>query len=173
MATPTPPAPAETSPEELPMEALVGRMIRTDHRVSFTDCDPYGHMASARYLELAVNHRMSAVTHQLGYDTLHTAKHGRFAFINKEVHLDFKRSAQFDDRLVVESWIEKVKGFRMTVKVRISDAESGKICCLVTILSVGLDPVDEIPVPIPRSFRPLPGVDPRSLPWAPGHPMEG
>ena len=154
---------------EIQLASIVGRMIRTETRVGFVDCDPYGHMASSRYLEMAVNHRMSAVTEQLGYDTLKTARDVKLAFINKEVHLDFKASAQFDEPLVVESWIEGFKRFRMTVKVRISKAGTGDVCCLVTIKSVSLDPESLLPVNIPAAYVPVGDVDIESLPFAPGH----
>ncbi len=149
---------------------LVGRMIRTENRVGFTDCDPYGHLASGRYLEMAINHRMSAVTEQLGFDTLRTAKETGVAFVNKEVNLKFQSPAQFDEWLVIQSWIDQALDHKLVVKVWISKRDSGKIVCKVTIQTVTFDINTGVPVPIPRTYEAVHPVDIASLPWAPGHP---
>lgn len=158
-------------PLVLPLTDVVGRMIRTETRVRFTDCDAYGHVASSRYLEMAVDHRMSAVTEQLGFDTLHSARHDAFAMINKEAHLDFRAAAKFDDHLMIESWIDGIRRLRMTIKVRISLRDTGKVACMVTFTSVAIDLKSELPRAFPKTFAPLEGLDPRRLPWAPGHPV--
>ncbi len=152
------------------LKDCVGRMIRTVTRVGFTDCDPYGHVASARYLEMAINHRMSAVTEQLGFDTLKTAGETGVAFVNKEVNLKFKAPAQFDDWLEIASWIDEARDYELVVKLRIANRDSGKVMCRVTIHTVTFDMRSGMPVPIPRSFDALHAVDIAALPWAPGHP---
>ena len=157
---------------ELSIQAIIGRMIKTEHRATFTDCDAYGHVSSARYLEMAINHRMSAVTEQLGIDTLHAAQNLSFAMVNKEVHLDFRSAAKFDDYLVIESWVEKIKRLRMTIHVRISDKETGKVRCALTIMSVAIDLASELPCRLPDTFMPIEGVNPLILPWAPKHPKD-
>jgi len=152
------------------LKDCVGRMIRTETRVGFTDCDPYGHVASARYLEMAINHRMSAVTEQLGFDTLKTAQESGVAFVNKEVNLKFQSPAQFDQWLVIESWIDEARDYKLVVKVRISDRETGKVVCRVTIQTVTFDIREGTPVSIPQAFESVREVDLEALPWAPGHP---
>jgi len=154
------------------LKDCVGRMIRTEARVGFTDCDPYGHMASARYLEMAINHRMSAVTEQLGFDTLQTARETGVGFVNKEVNLKFKAPAKFDDRLIIESWIDEVQDYQLKVKIRISHRETEKVMCRVTVTTVTFDARDGIPVPVPLNYNQIKQVDILSLPWAPGHPSK-
>ena len=152
------------------LKDIVGRMIRTEARVEFTDCDPYGHMASSRYLEMAVNHRMSAVTEQLGFDTLKTVKETGIAFVNKEVNLKYRSPAQFDDWITVESWVDEIQEFQLVVKVRLTNRDTGKIVCRVRIYTVTFDMKDGAAVPIPDTYQVDQPIDPHSLPWAPGHP---
>ena len=154
----------------IPISSIVGKMIETRERVLFTDCDPYGHMGSAAYLVKAINHRLSAVTHQLGFDTLHAAQNLGVAFVNKEMHMDFRASALFDEELVVRSWIDRCRGYRMIVVVLILRASNQELLCQITAESVTVNLAEGGLVPIPPEYHPSNPVQLDLLPWAPGHP---
>lgn len=154
------------------LSSIVGKMIETRERVLFTECDPYGHMGSAAYLGKAINHRLSAVTHQLGFDTLHAAQNLGVAFVNKEMHMDFRASALFDEELIIRSWIDRIRSFRMIVMVQILRASNEEVLCVITAESVTVNLAQGGLVPIPPEYHPTHSVDLEGLPWAPGHPKK-
>lgn len=154
---------------EVPFAAAVGRRIRSQHAVAFTECDPFRHMASAAYLEVAVNHRIHAVAEQLGFDPIGYAERTGTAFVVRSAQLHFDWAAVAGDLLQVESWIDELHRSSLTIQVRMQRAADGRSCCRVTFHSVLLDTGRGVPLAIPER---MPCVYPNfeHLPWADGHP---
>lgn len=155
---------------DYPIHHMLGRKISSEARVEFLHCDAYRHMTSTAYLEMAINHRFRAVLDELGFDTFRLAEETGVAFINREVHLDFRRFAQLDDILQIESWMDKVTASRMIVKVNIIHRETGQSCCLVTLTLGTYDLRSGNLVPIPKILPGYPDLDFESFPYAEGHP---
>lgn len=157
----------------VPYRALVGRLARSEMQVGFTHCDPYGHMNTAAYLEAAINHRMTEVRQLIGLDVMQLKEQDGVIFIIRKVDLEFMEPALPGEWLHVESWLEELKAGSMKVIVRFSRREGGKTCAVITFLSAAFNEKKGLLVKIPESYRPVAGVDPEAMPWAPGHPKPG
>jgi len=128
-------------------------------------------MTSHAYLEIAINHRIAAVRDVLGMDTLALPEETGVAFIAREIHLNFQRSAQLGDHIKITSWIEQIRGARMLVKVEICDLNSGQVCCGLNITSVTINLERQVAVMVPQTFLTTKSeAEIAQLPWAPGHP---
>lgn len=155
---------------ELASAHFVGRQISTQLLVEFSHCDMLRHMTSHAYLEVAINHRIAAVRDILGMDTLGLVEETGIAFVAREIHLDFQRSAQLGDWIAIHSWIDQIRGARMVVKILIEDRATPSLCCGVTITSVTIDVKRQAPVMVPRTFLTYRSPEEiAALPWAPGH----
>ncbi len=158
--------------ESIPLTTCVGRLMTSHTIVGFTDCDMYGHVTTAKYLEMAIDHRFRAVTQQLGIDFEAFATDERVILVNRTVTLRFLAAARLHDPVEIQLWIDRMRGFRSEIEVRMRHAATGTPLCDIRIDSVSVDVDDRVPVPLPAEYVPAGGADPRNLPWAPGHPKK-
>ena len=159
--------------EAIPLTACVGRLMTSETIVGFTDCDMYGHVTTAKYLEMAIDHRYRAIEQQLGIDFEDFARQEGVLLVNRKVTMRFLMAAKLHDPILIQLWIDSMRGFRSEIEVRMRHAVSGTPLCDIRIDSVAVDVVDRVPVPLPRTFVPAGGATPLELPWAPGHPRQG
>ncbi|HEX9792555.1 MAG TPA: thioesterase family protein [Planctomycetota bacterium] len=155
---------------EVSVCAAVGRVVRTTWQVPFSRCDAFGHLAAPAYLELAIDHRMEAVLEQLGFDTVAHARDSGTAFVLRQARLDFRRPAALGEVLVVESWIDALRGERMQVEVRIRPLQGGSDHARLSLESTTMDLRSGRPIPLPERLPRAREIDLASLPWAEDHP---
>lgn len=155
---------------EVPLHRIVGRRIRSEARVEFSHVDPYRHMTTAAYLEMAINHRFRAVLDVLGFDTLALAEDHGIAFINRDVHMEFRNFANLDEALTIESWVEEVHASRMVVLVEIRKKVEGSLCCRIRLDLSTFDLRQQRLIPVPKSLPSRRQEPFEQLPWAEGHP---
>ncbi len=156
----------------IPLTACVGRLMTSETIVGFTDCDMYGHVTTAKYLEMAIDHRFRAVSQQLGIDFGAFASQEKVILVNRKVTMRFLVAAKLHDPIRIQLWIDRMKGFRSEIEVRMRHAVTGTPLCDIRIDSVSVHVDDRVPVPLPATYLPANGADPRQLPWAPGHPRQ-
>ncbi|KAA3605690.1 MAG: acyl-CoA thioesterase [Planctomycetota bacterium] len=156
---------------DLPLQSVVGRLFTTDSQVGFTQCDANGHMNTAAFLELAINHRMSEVLDFMGLDTVRQAKERGIVYLIRKVEMDLQAPASHGEHLLLESWIDQVHASRMIVKVRIRRRHDRKTCCLVVFTATTMNTRKGVLIQIPETFPShLHSEDFLNLPWAEGHP---
>lgn len=104
---------AMTVSPSTPPPAVPSHRVRLDYRVSYGDTDAMGVVYYANYLvffERARSELMRA--HGFAYREMETRG---FALPVLEAHVEYKASAQYDDLLQVDAWVEWCRGVRMQV----------------------------------------------------------
>ena len=155
---------------QVPIQKYVGRLVRGEKRVRFQDCDMFQHMNSAAFLGLAINHRFEAVLDAMGFDTYGLTEDTGVAFPIREVHMDFRRSANLDEVLDIESWLDEATRTFMKVVVQVRERDSRELCCVVRLTFAAFNLRKNLLVQVPAE---LPTDRPEAieaLPWAEGHP---
>lgn len=155
---------------EIPYRALIGRMVRSELQVGFTHCDPYGHMNTAAYLDVAIHHRMTEVIQLIGLDVMRLRAERGIVFLIRKVELEFLEPAVPGEWLRLDSWVDSIQASHMKVVVRIAKRDSGRTCCTVTFTSATFNERKGVLIKIPETYPGLRVLDLESMPWAPGHP---
>ncbi len=166
MTTPPP----DDDVAEVRVQDLVGRRIRSERRVEFLDCDSYRHLSAAGFLRFAIDHRFTGTHDELGLASLDTEERTGIGWPIVRSEMDFLAEARLGDRVAVESWIDQLFSSRVTVQIRITDLDSGQLCCRVVLTLLALDMEERRAVPIPDTLPILRRVDLDALPWGEGHP---
>jgi acyl-CoA thioester hydrolase len=95
------------------------------HRIKFSDLDPYKHMRTAIYSAYYVDHRMSALREQAGWD-LKTLESLPFMTFVRRLDVEFIRSVFGDQEISIASFVREFCGPDAHIECSMSD-ESGKI----------------------------------------------
>jgi acyl-CoA thioester hydrolase len=112
------------------------RIYRSQHRVAFSELDPYNHMGTAAYARLFVDHRMAALRDTVGWshDVI-----GQLPFLLwvRRLEIDFVRPAIGDLELALASFVREFRGADAIIDCTMSD-RSGKLIaqCVMTVAHV-------------------------------------
>ncbi len=155
---------------EVLIRDLVGRRIRSERRVEFNDCDPYRHLSAAGFLRYAIDHRFTGTHDELGIRSFDLPERTGIGWPVVRSEMDFLAEAALGDHVAIESWVDELFTSRLLVQIRITDLESGQLCCRVALTIIALDMERRRAVPIPDTLPVRHPVDLDSLPWAEGHP---
>jgi acyl-CoA thioester hydrolase len=125
------------------------------------ECDSYGHVNNAVYLNYLEHARMEFL-HASGFDYKGMLAAGYYIYVT-HIDIRYKSSARLDDELLVETEpvkLQRVSGaFRQVIsKAPGQDSSPGEVCCdaIVTWASVT---TDSKLAPIPARFM-VPGFKP-------------
>jgi acyl-CoA thioesterase FadM len=89
----------------LRISELVDRVLSTEVAVPFTASDPYGHLATGRYVDAIVDHRFEAFDRQLGVSWIAIAREQFGGYFIADMQLKFLRPVATNSRITVASWI--------------------------------------------------------------------
>jgi acyl-CoA thioester hydrolase len=95
------------------------------HRIKFSDLDPYKHMRTAMYSAYYVDHRMSALREQAGWD-LKTLESLPFMTFVRRLDVEFIRPVFGDQEISIASFVREFCGPDAHIECSMSD-EGGKI----------------------------------------------
>jgi YbgC/YbaW family acyl-CoA thioester hydrolase len=136
-----------------------GRVLVTRERVKFADADPYGHLASGRYVDMVMSHRVEALEDLVGFSIVRYAA-GGVAFPARNVELAYLRPAFVGESLEVGSWLENLGSSSFEVRAVISGATDRKARALARIHFVSVDAKSGRTVPAPTSLPSAAAVNP-------------
>jgi acyl-CoA thioester hydrolase len=97
----------------------------TRHRIRFSDLDPYQHMRTAMYPAYYVDHRMSALREQAGWD-LKTLESLPFMTFVRRLDVEFVRPVSGDQEITITSFVREFNGPDAHIECSMLD-ESGRI----------------------------------------------
>lgn len=97
----------------------------TRHRIRFSDLDPYQHMRTAMYPAYYVDHRMSALREQAGWD-LKTLEGLPFMTFVRRLDVEFVRPVSGDQEITITSFVREFNGPDAHIECSMLD-ESGRI----------------------------------------------
>jgi YbgC/YbaW family acyl-CoA thioester hydrolase len=128
-----------------------GRVLVTRERVKFTDADPYGHLASGRYVDMVMSHRVEALEDLVGFSIVRHAAAG-VAFPARNVDVSYLRPAFVGESLEVGSWLEELGATSFEVRAIISGASDRKARAVAKIHFVSVDARTGRTVPAPTTL---------------------
>ncbi|MEO8275033.1 MAG: acyl-CoA thioesterase [Thermoanaerobaculia bacterium] len=94
------------------------------HRIRFSDLDPYKHMRTAMYGAYYVDHRMSALREQAGWD-LKTLESLPFMTFVKRLDIEFLRPVVGDQEIRITSCVDRFDGPDAIIECTMAD-EKGR-----------------------------------------------
>jgi acyl-CoA thioester hydrolase len=100
-------------------------IYQSTHRINFSDLDPYKHMRTAMYSAYYVDHRMSALREQAGWD-LQTIEQLPFMTFVRKLDIEFIRPVVGDKLLVIKSFVREFIGPNAHIDCIMAD-EAGKV----------------------------------------------
>jgi len=122
-------------------------------RVYYEDTDLAGIVYYANYLKF-IERARSEFVRELGVDQVAMKRDAGQVFVVRRVEADYLASAHFDDALVVETWVEAVKGVRLIMRQEVKRGDDRLFSALVTIAM--LDAAGK-PQRLPAVFRQIEG----------------
>jgi acyl-CoA thioester hydrolase len=87
----------------------VPAIYRSMHRIKFSELDPYKHMRTAMYSAYFVDHRMSALREQAGWD-LRTLEQLPFMTFVRRLDIEFIRPVVGDQEISIASFVREYDG---------------------------------------------------------------
>ena len=127
------------------------RVLVTRERVKFADADPYGHLASGRYVDMVMSHRVEALEDLVGFSIVRYAAAG-VAFPARSVEVSYLRPAFVGESLEVASWLEELGSSSFEVRAIIGGATDRKARAVAKIHFVSVDAKTGRTVPAPTTL---------------------
>ena len=111
----------------------------TTHRIKFSDLDPYKHMRTATYAAYYVDHRMSALREQAGWD-LRTLEGLPFMTFVRRLDIEFIRPVVGDQEISITSYVREFVGPDAHIECTMTDeAERIASQCHMVVAYVARD----------------------------------
>ncbi len=96
-----------------------------DTRVYYADTDAYGVVWHGAYIRWLEKGRVE-LCDMLGLDLV-SMKNNDVLIPVTNMNIRYKASAKLDDRIIVESWVEKCNGLTVTFKQAVKSKDTGKL----------------------------------------------
>lgn len=106
-------------------------------RVYYADTDAYGVVWHGSYLRWMEQGRVE-LCDKLGLDLVELKKND-IAIPVTNMNVRYKSSAKLDDRVIIETWIEKVSPITVTFGQKIKNAESGTVHIIAEFETVAVN----------------------------------
>lgn len=113
------------------------KQFKTNHRVKFSQLDPYQHMNTEHYTGYFLDHRMTGLRENLGWD-LRTMMTLPFAVYVKRLEVDFIRPAFGDQEIVITSFVREFSGADAQIECTMADI-NGKTLSKCLMIAACID----------------------------------
>jgi YbgC/YbaW family acyl-CoA thioester hydrolase len=137
---------------QIPTQDFVRRVFESEDRVLFSYVDAYGHLNSAKYLEMVVNHRVHALEEQIKCFTLDILKSTGVAIVIANAEISFVKPSFQSEKLVIQSWADEMQGVSFSVTFKIFEKHSKQVRSTGTLKCVCVDLKTNRPCVIPDSL---------------------
>jgi acyl-CoA thioester hydrolase len=108
-------------------------VFRTNHRIKFSDLDPYEHMSTARYAAYYVDHRMEGVHDVLGWN----ARTLPFLVFVRRLEIDYVRPVGADQEITITSFVREFRGPDAVIECKMVNADGKEMSrCLMIVACV-------------------------------------
>ena len=99
-------------------------IYKSNHRINFSDLDPYNHMRTAAYSAYYVDHRMNGLRECVGWD-LKTLAKLPFMVWTRRMEVEFLRPVVGDQEITITSFVQEFRGPDAYIECSMED-EAGK-----------------------------------------------
>lgn len=120
-------------------------------RVYYADTDAYGVVWHGAYLRWMEQGRVE-LCDQLGLDLVELKKQD-VAIPVTNMNVRYKSSARLDDRVIVETWIEKISPITVTFGQRIKNAQTGAVHIIAEFETVAINNEGKLYRRMPQNLK--------------------
>lgn len=120
------------------MENTVKR-ARTDYVIRFQDCDPYGHLNNARYLDYFLNAREDHLQEKYGIDIYALAMNEHTGMVVTQNQISYIRPADLREEVSIESCLIDMDDSSVVVEMIMYDKALSHIKSILWVKVVAID----------------------------------
>jgi acyl-CoA thioester hydrolase len=121
----------ENQREERSM-ATVPKVFRTNHRIKFSDLDPYNHMTSGQYAIYYVDHRMQGLKECIGWGATELEAAPFMVFVRR-MEIDYVRPVLPHVEITITSFVREFRGTDAIIECTMADGAGKTLSrCLMT-----------------------------------------
>jgi YbgC/YbaW family acyl-CoA thioester hydrolase len=111
---------------EVPFKNYLHKVFIKNERVSFSSCDPYGHMNTSEYARMMTDHRAFILDDIAKTPMFLLIEKYNVAYVVKEIDIKFISACKYGDYLEIASWMSAMSEFTCDVYVTIIDQNTKK-----------------------------------------------
>ena len=119
----------------------------TNHRVKFTDIDPYGHLNTNYFISYFIEHRFQGLREVLGLD-LKTLSALPIVFYTSKISVEFKKPLYGDEVFSIESATDCFDDYTVLVK-GVMKKVNGTVAAIYELRLVCVDKANNRPISWP------------------------
>ena len=108
-------------------------ILQSRTRIRFQDCDPFGHLNNARFIDYFLNARADQVLEQFGIDIFGSSG---FTWLVGCNQIAYFRQAVLNEEIMIESQIIAFAEKRIVVEMRMYDREKTHLKALLWVDSI-------------------------------------
>ncbi|GEM_PF-1927509 len=143
----------DTCMAQLKMEDFIDRVLTTSERVKFSQADPYGHLNTAEYVDMVLNHRLEALATLAGINLMTLAELDGIAFVIHKFSVNLFAPSMVGDKLEIASWIAGLQSNGMEVRGIVIGEEDRKTRAAGIFDFITIDTKRGRPIPPPEVFE--------------------
>lgn len=123
------------------------KVLESETRIRFQDCDPYGHLNNAAYINLLINAREDQLVQQYGWDLYaYSAQQGSAWVVGKH-EIIYRQPALMNEMVLVRSRLVKQAEKNLVVEMAMVDLNKQKLKALMWTTFVHINMKSGRPVP--------------------------
>ena len=124
---------------ELPIEAFKGKLFESEEVVFFSYVDAYGHLNSAKYLEMVLNHRVHALEKTIQCFTLDLLKASGIGLVIANSNVNYVKPSFQSETLLIQSWVHELQEVSFVVEFQILEKSSKQLRANGSLKCVSVD----------------------------------
>jgi len=101
------------------------------HRIHFQDCDPFGHLNNARYLDYFLNAREDHVLEHYALNLTQLARQSGAGWVVTKHHLAYLRPANHGENVLIRSQIIHFDNSNLVVEMQMRDETGSRLKALL------------------------------------------
>ena len=111
-------------------------VFTSQHRVKFSELDPYDHVSTGNYATYFTDHRMEGLRDYIGWD-LKTLGTLPFMVWVRRMEIDFVRPARGDQEITITSYVREFRGSDAVIECAMTDSSGRNVSrCVMTVAHV-------------------------------------
>ncbi len=115
------------------------KRARSNYVIRFQDCDPYGHLNNARYLDYFLNAREDHLQHNYGIDIYAIAMKEQTGMVVTQNQISYIRPADLREEVAIESCLIDMDDTSVVVEMIMYDKNLSHIKSILWVKVVAID----------------------------------
>ena len=108
-------------------EKQTPRELESDYRIQFSDCDPFGHLNNARYIEYFYNARVEQVREQLDFDIYEIARQEKKSWVVSLSQIAYFYPVEYNEIVTIKTRMIELTPYKVTAEYIMSNRKNHKL----------------------------------------------